>query len=1795
MTEQTQNLDADALQLGAVLHRGQRSLLQFATWTGTQQRVVQKAIAPGVTENRARHRLRHEHAMLRRAQGPGVVTLHALATTQLGLALVVDAIDGESIAAQLAGAPWHLQRILDLAVNLVTALQGVHARGVFHLDLNPDHVLLTRGTGAVTLIDFSRASQLPLPSPEPTGRTPAAVAWLAPEQTGRLDRLADARADLYAVGAILYRLLAGRMPLWDEDPLALVHAIVAHPPPPLLSLRRDVPEVVCRIVDRLLEKSPDDRYQSAAGLANDLRTCQLALQRTGTIAPFEIGRADRSGQLLLPSVLYGRAEDVQALAAAVERVCAGQASSVAVLGPAGIGKTSVVHELRPWARARGGLFAAGKFDQLLHTEAFGPLRVALDPVIRQILTLRANQVEAWRLRLTAAIGAAADVVVGLLPALQALLPAAQAGRTLSATDTQARQLAAITDLLRALHQPQTPLLLFLDDMQWADAATLDLVETILRLPDPRNPVLILAWRDNEVTAGHPLQTLFHRLSDGGPVRITLAPLQAPHVARMLSDALGMPEAAVRPLAERVTERAEGNPFEIREILVALADAGALAFDQTLGHWQWSLDSVDRIAARNGVAELLARRLDALPPESAALLAEVACVGQEVDVELLALALGRPMQTVVRDAAVLGARGLLVPVGEGWEIASGLGAEPTHATDTPQRLVVRFPHDRVQEAARARLDEHARVALHLQFAERMWQAGVAQRHDRGLFLVAEQVMRGMAQLASPGDRAAALERLALAAQRARDLGAFAPAVAFAEAALTLLPADAPDHASAFALHLAAAESAMVLGDRTRAEEHVHAGERSAPDVLAQVALDRVRIRGHLARGEHEAAVNLSGAALDRLGLGTPLRPKPHHLALAFGRVLWRMRGTTRASLGQLPVCDDPRVAASLSLMAEALISAYLIEPNLTALWTLELVDRTMRHGVTPQGAYAIASYGFLRAAFFGDVTGGAMYETAAYDIIARLGATEMLAKVELMDWGFVQNRLQPLRAGIAVWARVVRHGIEGGDVTHAAQAATNAVAQAMCCGVDVDELERHGQNALAICLRFRQDRSVPWAQLYLQAVDCLRAKVADPLVLSGDFIVKEAWLAAHHGDASAGVSFALLEGQLAIWQGHAARALPSLERAEKGVNIVPGTYLVPNIIGYTALARVAAAREAQDAGHASAARQHIARARKGLRKLGPWLKPKPLNYVQLRDLLKAELADVQGRWEDATRAYEAAVASATLADHGFDKALALELAGQAWLRRGHGRAAAAYLLEARATWMQHGVVAGIDRFEALLQRAQGSGGLVAPYASGPALASPENSGLDATAIARAARALSAEIRVDALLTQLLRLAVQTAGATSGALLLVRDGKATVAALARDIPGGLDVRSLTTGASREGADPDEVLGPMAAVAAYVQHTRESLLLDAAWADPRFADAFDQRGGNAILAAPLIRAGELVGIVTLEHRDMSGAFNAQRLEMVETLAAQAAVSLVNALLYESLDAALDDQKRLTRAFQRFVPQEFMTQLGKTSILQVSIGDHVQQEVTALFADIRGFTTLAERLGPKETFAFVNRYLAEMEPAIYGHNGHVEQFLGDGIMAVFPGKADDAVQAALAMFEALARFNAERAKLGEPAISIGIGINTGTVMVGVIGGRSRMDRGLIGDPVNVASRVEGLCKGYVASLLIGGDTRARLADPERYQLRLLDRVIASGKEQPTDVYEVLDAELAPRRAAKLAGRAAYERGVALWQASKPGQARVAFVEALAACPEDAAAQLFVERCDDAELRGTQARADGASRLAWK
>jgi predicted ATPase/class 3 adenylate cyclase len=1779
----------DAYEPGAVLHRGRRSLVVAASSVEDGRPVVLKVVAPGSADPHARRRLRHEHQLLRRIEAPGVVRTEGLVVSSLGLSLVLEPVDGQPLRT-LIGRAHDLETVLSIGVELARAVVALHRAGVAHLALSPDNVLWDARTRKLVVVDLASGSRIPRPATDPAGRPLDEVAYLSPEQTGRMNRAVDARSDLWAVGVVLFELITGSRPFEGDDVLGLVHAIVAREPEPLVQGRSGVPDVVGTLVAKLLAKSPDERYQSATGVLVDLEAIRSAWRDRRPLDAIRLGASDRSERLRLPSALYGRAADVTAVRTAAERCLAGELAGVVVVGPAGIGKSALVQELRPWAAARGGHFGAGKFDQLRRSVPYAPLVAALEPVLRQLLAGSALQVERWRDRLRSALGPAADVLREVIPTAGELLPRHGTLRELPPVEARGRALAALLDLLRVLHAPDAPLVLFLDDLQWADAGTVDLVEALLRAPDARNPVLVLAWRDNEVPPGHPLDARLGRLGPDVLARVALGPLGRDDVARLLVDTLGRELFEVGPLAKEIVAKTSGNPFFVRTFVTALVERGTLAFDAAAQRWAWDLQAIVRDGVTDNVVDLLSARLAGQSEASRALVAEVACFGQRVDLDLLATGLGRSVDAVRTEALPLIEAGLLVTEGTGWNYAEGV--DDTTDGGAHGTSEVRFPHDRVQQAAYALVPAELRPSVHLRLVRQLIAAALEQREER-LFAVADQVVLALDAVGPGPERRQLARLLARAGQRARAAAAFGPTLQYLEGAARLLDGDvAPDEAAlAFRVHHGAAEAGVVLGRIDLVEAHLAAGALHAPTDLDELALEQIRIRAHLARGEQREAVTRTLAALATLGERFPEHPSVLQAGWALARTTLAVRRHGLEALRKLPTCDDDRVKVIVRLMSEVTNAAYLWSPNLSLVFFLRIVDLSLERGVVAESGHGWAGYALLVAAAMNDPERARAYSDLAAALVERFDAVHVRGKVDVVRLGFVHTRLERLADLVDVWDAVQRSGLEGGDISTAGLASTDLVNYAFYAGMDLEELEARVAYRLAFARRIGEERSAYWHELFLQLVDGLRGRAPDPLVLDGTRLDLERWLerCRASGDTGSIASHDLLTMQVRVLLGAPEAAGDAADAAMRGRQALYGTHMAYFVTAYAALVDVALARKALATRRPGEARRRRRAARAKLRWLKPWLRPGS-SYVHLERLIRAELADLAGRTAEADAAYDEAVRLAKGVDHTHEVGLALELAGRAYLRRGLGRSAAAYLADARAAFVQWGGTARLERFEPLLRDAMGLGAPVRPL--DPFVAGPRT--LDAAAVAVAARALSGEIRLQALLERLLRLLVEAGGATSGALVLVRDRGPRVVGTARVTGDGVAVETCDLGELERARTPAEALGPFASVLTYVLRTRERLVLDDIAADARFAAAF--RGAlGSVIAAPLLRANDLVGAVLLENRLARGAFTAERLEVVGVLASQAAVSLENALLYESLERSLDAQTQLTRAYQRFVPRQFLDQLGKESILDVALGDQVQQEITVLFADIRGFSAVAERLGPGGTFGFINRYLAHMEPAIHAHGGYINQYLGDGILALFPGSADQALRGALAMLDALDQLNHAALAAGDPTIRIGIGLNTGPLVVGTIGGLYRMDRGIVGDAINVASRIEGMCKVYGTSLLVSGETRRRLTTPERFTFRLLDRVVASGKSVAVEVHEVLDGEAEPVRSGKLGGRHAYETGLERWRRAEFSAARIAFGEALGACPDDRAAALFVERCQEREGRPLPGEWDGVSRLSWK
>lgn len=1727
------------------------------------RRVVFKGIAAGRGDARGLARLEQEFRILKDLRVEGVVVAYALHQTPLGTLLELD--DGGPITLfDHARAAMDIGAFVEVAQRIAAAVANLHNAGVVHRDLTPSNIAFEPATGAVRLIDFDIASRLPRESLQgtPIGQLEGTPGYLSPEQTGRMNRPIDRRSDLYTLGATFYRLLTGRPPFTARDGLETVHATVAVVPTPVISLRPDVPPILNAIVMRLLSKMAEDRYQTADGLSEDLRRVGAHL-RAGTEPRFTLGQADRWRGFALPERLYGRGAAVERLEDGLDRARSGEPVAVAVLGEAGIGKTATVMEIDRKLTEAGGWLVSAKFDQLRRPQPYAVLAGAMRELIRRVLAGGATEVESWRARLQAALGANAAIVTELVADVALVLGHQPTVHSLPPAEARLRQHLVIRAFLRVFHSPEHPLVLFLDDMQWADLGSLGLIESLLTDWQGTPPMLILAWRAEDVDALHPLRGLLDRLPAAVFRRVTLGPMEEGDITELIVDALSCRHRDAAALSGLVMRKTGGNAFFVRAFLSALHQRDLLVYRPGQG-WTWDLAAVDAMPVTTNVVDLLARRLGELPADTARNLSLAACIGNRFDLSTLMVAGSDSVAAVAGALAPAVEAGLIEPVGDSWNALQR--HEPSAR--------FRFAHDRVQEAAYERMPERERAQTHLGVGRLLLkESGPGELGDT-VFDVVGQFNRGQGLIVDPRERIAVAELNLTAARRARGSAAFEAGLDHLEAGIRLLAADswARHYPLAFALYRDAAEAAVLTPGRTPPGYFLDAAGPHAATTLDRVALHEVRVRDHLARNENPEALRCALEALKWLGMDLPLKPNRAQVGFELLRTKLALRGHTLESLRALPAATDAESVAIYRLIAFTAAPAYYASGLLLPVLFCRLVRETLTRGVHARCGYGFVGYALLLAAFFDDLAGAQLYGQLAHDIVERFDAPGEYSSVQVTWLAFVHARSTPYAALVPRF-EASQHGcIAGGDAERAAQSSLGIMTYAFHAGRPLAELAERAERETDLCKKIGQQRPLRSVQLIGQMVSNLRGRGSEPWKIDGELVSRSRFLEAGERtkDLSSLACLHIYEGMLAMWFGRLDEARSALTSASVFLENVPGANEVEIYHWYDALLALAEARQGK-----TLARRTVDKA---LRRLMKRTSENASNFEHKLRLLEAEVASFEARDADAVLAFDTAIRLAWAADQRGEYAYAFELAARHFARRGQYRSAVAYFTEARKAWFDWGAVAReatLEQFAVELR--QFEPGLLSPLISQPVDA-PTGAGassLDLESVLKTARILSRELDLNELLRQLLAVVVENAGADGGFLALEQGGG--LAASARATAGEVTVER------GGGADTVGTMAHALPLMNYVARTRQTVVVEDCARDNTFFRSVDLRPGTesgraprSAMAVPLVNGSRLVGVMYLENSLATGVFTAARTEVVGILASQAAISVENARLYESLRESLERQTRLTLAYERFMPRQFLEQLEKHSIFDVDLGDQVQREISVLFADIRGFTTMCEQLGPARTFAFVNSYLHWIEPAIHGHGGYVNAFLGDGIMALYPTSADDALHSALAMLAAVDEYNRVRERAGEPPMKIGIGLNTGSLMVGVIGGHDRMDRGVIGDAANVASRVEGMTKQYGATLLTTGGTISRLRDPSRFTIRAVDRVIPVGRAEPLTIYEVLDGEPEARREGKRATRGTFARGLDHWGAGEIEQALACYRECAEVCPEDAAAVLFIDRCEE-------------------
>ncbi|MBN8611521.1 MAG: AAA family ATPase [Deltaproteobacteria bacterium] len=1746
------------------VHRGASSLVLRGIRVGDGRRVIVKTTSHRRPSRAEIASLVREMRLARKASSSRSVEMLEQRDVEGVPILVMADAGGTPLDRVLRESTLDLETKLEIALATTLAIEAVHARGVVHKDVNPSNILWSSETRTARLIDFGIATELERerPSGLDVHRLEGTLHYLAPEQTGRTNRRVDRRSDLYALGVTLYELFTGRRPFASSDALELVHAHLARRPIPPHDHDEAIPETVSEIVLRLLAKAAEDRYQSATGLAVDLEECLRLWRATRSIGPFALARADRPPRLEISERLYGREREARAIEEALDRAASGTRELLLVGGVAGIGKTSLVHATLGAVTAHRAHFLEGKFDPLRLGVAYEPLAAAVGRFLQSILAESPSVVSDVKERLSRTLVDHAGVLFDLLPELAAFVtrpttPPPEA----PVAEAENRFHLAFRALVGALVDAPRPLVLFLDDLQWADLSTLRLLEGLVTDESLAHLVVIGAYRANEIDAAHPLSLTRERVARGGLELVSIE-LVAPGEAalrRMLSDTFARDDEALAELSSRCIQRTGGNPFFLGRLLADLVDRDLVSWDGEQRRWAWDASALAELEPRrldgsDTVVALLVDRIGALPEDTRLALAHAACVGSTFDLRALArLSSTSPARVQsALDAAVTS--GLVSPRGKGWRLEDGDTTE-----DTPdEAFLYAFEHDRIQAAAYETLAPDARDRVHLALGRALLEDG----DDRGFDAIRH--LNLACDLLDPHARHELAKRNRDAGLRARRGSAFAAASSFFEAGLRALRSGAAgdafevDAGLAFELSVASAECAYLIAARPLTQRRLEDAYAHAPSPLARVEVQRVDIGAHIAAQDLHGAIRLAREALVPLGVTLPAEATDADVGAAVGRAMTALGTDGPARLESLPDVTDPRVLAAMDLLVQASSPAYYAMPSLLPVIAAELVVTSLERGPCVATPFGLSVFGIVLNAI-GMLPAAHELGLLARRMLDRWPDRRLEARTRLVVHNNVCSWIVPVQRALDDLLDTVRVGRLSGDMEFAAIAAQCWATNALVAGVPLAEVSRTAAELGAFMRSYGQHPAHALHQPLEQLVRALLGQTSSPASLDGDGYDEEAALAEAKRVGSASYAFVTLSDML-VARFHFGTAEDAWGVAERAAPYQAGAASTHHLSTFHLYAPLAAARLYPRVPEATR-EALLAKIDASLAQLEAWAAVAPLSFAHRALLVRAERSRILGE-PDAEATYRRALEAARATEFVNDEALTAELAGRFHLGRGGAELtiARAFLEDARFAYQRWGAEAKVRALDVELPHLLGR----APVHAGVdvTLGSVVGLDLDAAAVIKAARNLSATMELDALLRALFRTALEAAGAERAILLLPRDDHWELA-----LEGDADSEPMPTARRLEECDGATV--PVG-ILRHALRTRRTLLLD---------DAMERRGPHAadpyvvanhvrsVHCLPLVSRGQPSAVLYLEHRTMPGVFTPRRAALMELLASQATVSLENARLYEA-------QRQLARQQDRFVPHEFLESLGKKDLADVALGQHVEKTMSVLFTDLHRFTTLVESLGARAIVSVLNEYFAAMEPAIVSQRGFIDSFNGDEIMALFDGEPDRAVQAAVEMQRALGRFNAAGRGSDRPALRMGVGVNTGPLLLGIVGGRDRIKCGVVGDAVNLASRFERLTRRYGAAAIIGDATWRGLAHPERFTARPIDRVIVKGAETPVTLYEILDAETDDVREAKERTRVHWQRALEAYWSRDFETSLELCGECMALSPRDRLPMMLANRC---------------------
>jgi predicted ATPase/serine phosphatase RsbU (regulator of sigma subunit)/tRNA A-37 threonylcarbamoyl transferase component Bud32 len=1484
-------------------------------------------------------RYQQEYELTNHLNLDGVIKGYAIEKYHNTPIIILEDFGGKSLKQLIANQSLTLTLFLPIAIQIADSLAHIHQAHLIHKDINPNNIVINPETYQLKIIDFGIATRLPrerltLKNPEHLEGT---LPYLSPEQTGRINRSLDYRTDLYSLGVTFYELLTGALPFQATEAMELVHCHLAKIAEPVYAVNPDVPPIVSDIVMKLMAKNAEDRYQSALGVKADLQHCEIQLTQSNQIAFFSLAQNDFSGNLHLPQKLYGREKEIKTFIKTFESISDGRTEMMLIAGYSGVGKTALVREVHKPMTAKRGYFAAGKFDQFKKNVPYSAISQAFNEFCRYLLRENPETLAKWRSKIREALGNNGQIIIDVIPDLELVIGQQPPVAKVGATETQNRFQMFFLNFVRVLCDKDHPFILFIDDLQWVDSASLALLKTILLDEDIQYLFIIGAYRDNEVDNTHPLFITLCELEKAQAriKQIELKNLLEADIQQLLQDTLNQKGPEMQALSDLIYQKTQGNAFFTHQFLYTLYEKGLLHFDFQQLKWQWNIQEITAQNITANVVELMANKIENLPSNTSKVLQLAACMGNQFDLDILAIVHEQDKNKILDCLHPALTEGLIQPLDDNYK-----------HLETTENSHFKFLHDRVQQAAYALIDDEQKQVVHLQIGRLLLKNTPAEALEDKVFEIVEHFNQSLELSRLEAERIEIAKLNLLAGQKAKMATAYSAALNYLSKGQACLIENSWENEYDLTLSLftEAAEAAYLSGDFKQMAALAKIVLEEVRTLSDEVEICEIQILACVAQNQLQQAIEIALFFLKRLGITIPLLPTEQEIGDALQEIQTALSDQSIPSLIDLPLMKNNCMILAMRIMVAVTPAAYQVSPQLMILLILKQVEVSLEYGNTSESSYSYVAYGFILSGVLFNIESGYQFGQLGLELLKKIGAKAIQPRTHLIFNYLVKHWKVHLNTTLEPLLNSYQLGLETGDLEFSGYSLYVYFYSAFLIGKPLVALEQEMAEYNHAIVRLKQKGPLNWHHLFWQVILNLKGESEHPCQLRGKVYDETLQLPLHEeaNDRTALHHLHFNKCLLHYLFHDYALAVENADKAAPYLDSLTSSAAVVMFHFYDSLARLGlyphlSQPEQQAVLNTVSANQD---------KMKQWASHAPMNYLHKFYLVQAERSRVLGKEGKARKFYDKAIELAQKNQYLNDEALAYELAAHFYLLKGKSKIAQVYLRDAHYAYQSWGAFAKVKdlerRYPQIFTVTTAHNLPPDNTISSTQMARSSNTyqWLDLSSIMKAAQTLSEEIVLSRLLKKMMLLVIENAGAEIGFLLLPQNKQWFIEASGQI--DNDDVKVLQS-LSLENQ-------PIArTIIHYVKRTQEHVVLNHATRNAQFTHDphITTQRPKSILCLPLVNQGQLTGLLYLENNLTTGAFTQERLDVLKILSSQLAISIENALLYRTLEQKVEQRT---------------AELAQANQEIMALNEQLKEDNIRMSAELKVSRRLQQMLLPKE-----------------------------------------------------------------------------------------------------------------------------------------------------------------------------------------------------------------------------------------